>query len=100
MARAIGADDFVFVSIRCSIVVSISACHAEDPGSIPGGGVIAAASAMCSGGKRIIMMLHHVGQVLILLKIVAGQLTISLSRRGGCGMMCDCQSRTAEPARR
>ena len=23
---------------RCSIVVSISACHAEDPGSIPGGG--------------------------------------------------------------
>ena len=28
--------------IRCSIVVSISACHAEDPGSIPGGGVFAA----------------------------------------------------------
>ena len=27
--------------IRCSIVVSISACHAEDPGSIPGGGVCA-----------------------------------------------------------
>ena len=27
-------------SIRCSIVVSISACHAEDPGSIPGGGVL------------------------------------------------------------
>ena len=25
--------------IRCSIVVSISACHAEDPGSIPGGGI-------------------------------------------------------------
>ena len=25
-------------SIRCSIVVSISACHAEDPGSIPGRG--------------------------------------------------------------
>ena len=24
---------------RCSIVVSISACHAEDPGSIPGRGV-------------------------------------------------------------
>ena len=24
--------------IRCSIVVSISACHAEDPGSIPGRG--------------------------------------------------------------
>ena len=23
---------------RCSIVVSISACHVEDPGSIPGGG--------------------------------------------------------------
>ena len=26
-------------SFRWSIVVSISACHAEDPGSIPGGGV-------------------------------------------------------------
>ena len=26
--------------VRCSIVVSISACHAEDPGSIPGGGVL------------------------------------------------------------
>ena len=25
---------------RCSIVVSISACHAEDPGSIPGRGVL------------------------------------------------------------
>ena len=24
--------------VRCSIVASISACHAEDPGSIPGGG--------------------------------------------------------------
>ena len=29
----------VFFNIRCSIVVSISARHAEDPGSIPGGGV-------------------------------------------------------------
>ena len=29
---------FVHHQIRCSIVVSISACHAEDPGSIPGGG--------------------------------------------------------------
>ena len=28
-----------FHHIRCSIVVSISACHAENPGSIPGGGV-------------------------------------------------------------
>ena len=27
------------VQFRCSIVVSIAACHAEDPGSIPGGGV-------------------------------------------------------------
>ena len=26
--------------VRCSIVVSISACHVEDPGSIPGGGVV------------------------------------------------------------
>ena len=29
-------------SIRDSIVVSISACHAEDPGSIPGRGVCCA----------------------------------------------------------
>ena len=29
---------------RCSIVVSISTCHAEDPGSIPGGGVCSDAS--------------------------------------------------------
>ena len=27
--------------IRCSIVVSIPACHAGEPGSIPGGGVYA-----------------------------------------------------------
>ena len=32
--------------IRCSIVVSISACHAEDPGSIPGGGVSFARSCI------------------------------------------------------
>ena len=32
----------VKINIRCSIVVSISACHGEDPGSIPGGGISAA----------------------------------------------------------
>ena len=31
-----------FKQIRCSIVVSISACHAEGPGSIPGRGVFLA----------------------------------------------------------
>ena len=35
--------------IRCSIVVSISACHAEDPGSIPGGGAFLAASPTPGG---------------------------------------------------
>ena len=30
-----------FAQMRGSIVVSISACHAEDPGSIPGRGVAA-----------------------------------------------------------
>ena len=37
------ASDSMFLGtyqIRCSIVVSISACHAEDPGSIPGGAVM------------------------------------------------------------
>ena len=29
-----------YTQIRGSIVVSISACHAEDPGSIPGRGVL------------------------------------------------------------
>ena len=33
--------------IRCSIVVSISACHAEDPGSIPGGGVLSGRGLLC-----------------------------------------------------
>ena len=33
--------------IRCSIVVSISACHAEDPGSIPGGGVFSGRGLLC-----------------------------------------------------
>ena len=28
-----------FIQVRGNIVVSISACHAEDPGSIPGRGV-------------------------------------------------------------
>ena len=45
MRRPQSAQDLIAVhstlakqQIRCSIVVSISACHAEDPGSIPGGG--------------------------------------------------------------
>ena len=29
----------VYYQVPCSIVVSISACHAGDPGSIPGVGV-------------------------------------------------------------
>ena len=33
------AVDLASYQFRCSIVVSISAWHAEDPGSIPGGGV-------------------------------------------------------------
>ena len=34
--------------VRGSIVVSISACHADDPGSIPGRGVFCAASPDCN----------------------------------------------------
>ena len=37
--------DVVDVQIRGSIVVSISACHADDPGSIPGRGVFQAHGA-------------------------------------------------------
>ena len=46
--------------IRCSIVVSISACHAEDPGSIPGGGVIAAATPFAVIPKELGMRIHDV----------------------------------------
>ena len=37
---------FTCCQIRGSIVVSISACHAEDPGSIPGRGVLLLGSCM------------------------------------------------------
>ena len=43
----------VITNLRCSIVVSISACHAEDPGSIPGRG------AACTDRA------HHNGQLLM-----------------------------------
>ena len=33
-------DNFIISTSRCSIVVSIPACHAGDPGSIPGNGVL------------------------------------------------------------
>ena len=36
--------------LRCRIVVSISACHAEDPGSIPGGGACAPMAGPISHG--------------------------------------------------
>ena len=42
-ALALDAHQWLLVSIlqiRGSIVVSISACHAEDPGSIPGRGLV------------------------------------------------------------
>ena len=38
----------LYSKIRGSIVVSISACHAEDPGSIPGGGVFSNAHLQVS----------------------------------------------------
>ena len=37
--KVAGSIPVVFTDIRCSIVASIPACHAGDPGSIPGGGV-------------------------------------------------------------
>ena len=45
------------IQFRCSIVVSISACHAEDPGSIPGGG-----SLICSCwevGSMVCARINH-----------------------------------------
>ena len=42
----------VAAHLRGSIVVSISACHAEDPGSIPGCGVLGTAWVEEGGGRR------------------------------------------------
>ena len=39
------------VKIRDSIVVSISACHAEDPGSIPGRGIYVVPSMIVSANN-------------------------------------------------
>ena len=47
--------------IRCSIVVSISARHAEDPGSIPGGGVFASLTLVSglAGGSFLPAPIDH-----------------------------------------
>ena len=39
--------------IRCSIVVSISACHAEDQGSIPGGGVFKLGGGVTTARRKM-----------------------------------------------
>ena len=39
-------------TIRCSIVVSISACYAEDPGSIPSGGASASSLKLLRGSNQ------------------------------------------------
>ena len=38
------------LDVRDSIVVSISACHADDPGSIPGRGVVFLTCSCADGG--------------------------------------------------
>ena len=38
--QGVQLNDLRVVVIRVSIVVSISACHADDPGSIPGRGIM------------------------------------------------------------
>ena len=49
VSATLGQDKTVRqVQIRGSIVVSISACHADDPGSIPGRGVFRATSDLAS----------------------------------------------------
>ena len=49
-----GPCSFTGVQIRDSIVVSISACHAEDPGSIPGRGVVCI-SGLCRMLSRYLL---------------------------------------------
>ena len=53
---------FTFLSfdyrVRDSIVVSISACHADDPGSIPGRGVVF--SAQSGGGPPLPPLGHFI----------------------------------------
>jgi hypothetical protein len=43
------------MQVRGSIAASISACHAEDPGSIPGRGVLANNPIRCSSHSRILL---------------------------------------------
>ena len=49
----------VDVQIRGSIVVSISACHADDPGSIPGRGVLYFAEKKLCAKKRPLLGLNQ-----------------------------------------
>ena len=55
-------DDIDIDKIRDSIVVSFSACHAEDPGSIPGRGISLQARSMLLRGNRE----FYIGPLLVL----------------------------------
>ena len=55
-------DDIDIDKIRDSIVVSISACHAEDPGSIPGRGISLQGRNMLFRGSKE----FYIGPLLVL----------------------------------
>ena len=55
-------DDIDIDKIRDSIVVSISACHAEDPGSIPGRGISLQGRSMLFRGSKD----FYIGPLLVL----------------------------------
>ena len=88
-----------FISqIRDSIVVSISACHAEDPGSIPGRGVLLAATWMQRNGAikkksaSLIRRLARAGDPTVEAQRPAGAL-MKTSRVKLCtGLVCACHS--------
>ena len=57
-AFGISADDMIrtWWQVRVSIVVSISACHADDPGSIPGRGIFSHAAFANVAGFGIVFV--------------------------------------------
>ena len=72
---------WTLVSIRDSIVVSISACHAEDPGSIPGREVNHVEMGEGIGGESLtrLMRTHtlHIMEVAAMSSIVIAETEFS-----------------------
>ena len=80
--------------IRCSIVVSISACHAEDLGSIPGGGVFRPGwtSPFCSNGASPPLALRHPPRRAPSSTTSGGEAALHQAGYGAVGRASDCRT--------